>query len=380
MSASKHTTSIVFIFPAQYSNNYQVGFLQKYQELKATFDDLGFKTDFLKHFGTFRSLYKAIINSREYDIVWIRCPGRRLWFVTLFLLRIRKPKIFIEMPDPFKGYWSNLARISFKNKLINIIELLLSTILMPILAYRSLGIIEYANENRILSYFLLLKKKGIILSNLIPREIIKFVKYQPKICETTIERKKLTLVSVATFAPWHGIDRVIVGMGFYRRNNNSVDVRLRLIGEIEPNQKAELIELAKEHLVDEKISFIGPLKAIDLPESLVECDIGIGSIGIHRTGHLVDSSLKNGLYCGTGIPHIASVKDTRFDQDFKFRYMINYDDSAVDINSLIQWFNKIDLHVAPRLMHKYYESSLSSKILIYPVIAKIDKSAYNNLH
>ncbi len=185
----------------------------------------------------------------------------------------------------------------------------------------------------------------------------------------------LHFVSVANVSFWHGYDRIIRGMCEYYKSNPSKPVYYYCVGE--GDVLPELKKLVNELDLNSYVIFHGTKTGEDLDKVVDECDIAFGSLGNHRKGLYADSALKNREYCARGIPFVIASDDQDFPETFPFVYRIPKDDSPVDINQVIKWYeNLIKEHPNYSIeMRKYAEENLSWDAKMKPVIEKIKELA-----
>lgn len=194
---------------------------------------------------------------------------------------------------------------------------------------------------------------------------------------TVVKREETTinLIGVANVSCWHGYDRVIKGLGEYYKTYQDLDIYFHIVGdgpEI-PNLK----KLANVIKVNQYVIFHGTKTGEELDKVVDECDIAFGSLGNHRKGLYADSALKNREYCARGIPFVIASEDQDFPETFPFVYRIPKDDTPVDINQVIKWYESL-IKEHPNYsmeMRKYAEQNLSWDAKMKPVIEKIKELA-----
>lgn len=186
---------------------------------------------------------------------------------------------------------------------------------------------------------------------------------------------RLYLLSIANNQYWHGYDRIIKGLYEYYKNNPEKEVYYHCVGE--GPELTNLKELTKELNLEKYVIFHGTKTGEELDEVVDISDIAFGSLGNHRKGLYPDSALKNREYCARGIPFVIASEDEDFPESFSFAYRIPKDHSPVDINEVIEWYEKL-LKEHPNYslkMRKYAEDNLSWDAKMKPVIEKINEIA-----
>lgn len=183
--------------------------------------------------------------------------------------------------------------------------------------------------------------------------------------------KALNLLGVAHVAAWHGYDRIIEGLKDYYNNDKciTVDVNFHIVG-----NGVELCRLNKivgQYNLKKHVFFYGTKTGQELNEVFDKCDIGIGSLANHRKGLTKESALKSREYCARGIPFIISSDDDGFNSDFKYRLKIEPDESPVNINKIIEFYDSIKDCNYVEEMRSYAESNLTWEAVMKPVIDAI---------
>jgi len=116
---------------------------------------------------------------------------------------------------------------------------------------------------------------------------------------------KLTMVAIAKWQEWHGLDRLLQGLSKYQS-----DYKLHIIGEGPAN--TSLKSLSVKLGIEEQLVWHGNLVGAALMNICRKADIGIGTLGLHRKNVPVDSSLKHRTYCAMGLPFVLAGDDVDF--------------------------------------------------------------------
>jgi glycosyltransferase involved in cell wall biosynthesis len=161
------------------------------------------------------------------------------------------------------------------------------------------------------------------------------------------------IVGLANVSSWHGYDRVIEGLNKY---SGPVKVYFHIIGEGEEIINLKL--LTKKYGLDDQVIYHGHKTGIELDKILNNFHIAVGALGIHRKRIKEAATLKSREYCARGIPFIEGSIDSDF-KDFPYKYQIEADESPVDIERLIEFFNECAPNEYPRIMREYAEQNLA---------------------
>lgn len=140
--------------------------------------------------------------------------------------------------------------------------------------------------------------------------------------------EELHLLFVANISYWHGIDRILEGIGEYE---GEVKIFLHIIGE------GQIISQLKKQVdilnIHNSVIFHGIIIGNDLNRYFDQSHIAISSLGIHRKGLTQTSELKARDYCARGIPFILACDDPDFPDNFPFilKFPANEDPIKIDL-------------------------------------------------
>lgn len=150
---------------------------------------------------------------------------------------------------------------------------------------------------------------------------------------------KIHLLAVAMMAPWHGYDRLIEGLHNYYSNGGKKDFVLHLVGQgIASEGYHTLIE--KYNLFSHVIEH-GKLHGTELNEMYDIADIGIGSLGVHRTVIKKTNTLKIMEYMAKGIPVICEHGECGIPKESPYRLTVSDDENPIDINEVFGFYEEI---------------------------------------
>lgn len=320
-----------------------------------------FKNKYLFHYFFNRQFFQILLDlDKEYqfDFYYIRriIPVTPAMLKALKKLKQNDKIIFYEIPT---FPWKEEAKKNF-NKI---------SYCMDVLSYgKLLKLVDYIpaiyDNNTPLKD--IEKNKFIKINNGISTENIKLKKIKNK-------SNFLYFISIAHIALWHGYDRIIKGLYEYYKNNPEKEVYYHCVGK--GPELTNLEELTKELNLEKYVIFHGTKTGEELDKVVDISDIAFSSLGLHRIG--AGSPLKAREYCARGIPFVISYDDWDFPESFPFVYRIPNDDSPVDINEVIKWYEKL-LKEHPNYsleMRKYAEDNLSWDAKMKPVIEKIKEIA-----
>lgn len=142
------------------------------------------------------------------------------------------------------------------------------------------------------------------------------------------------LLCVAKFAPHHGVDRLVRGLAEYKGGR---DVRLTLAGRGAESSKLE--RLVSELGLGDRVTFAGVMVGDGLDSLFDQSDIAIGSLGLHRIGISLGSTMKSREYCARGIPFAYSFPEKGFSGDENFTLMLPSGDDPVDVSAIVDFYD-----------------------------------------
>jgi len=181
---------------------------------------------------------------------------------------------------------------------------------------------------------------------------------------------RLNLITVGKLQFWHGLDRLIRGLKEYLDVAHGRKIHIHVVGE--GPEKSTLEALCSELHLTENITFHGPVVGSQLLSLIDQADIAIGTLGLHRKNVAVDSSLKHRLYCARGIPFVLSSQDVDFEKDLPYVYYADPDESNIEFEVLIKWFDRLDKAITWQKMTSYAESHLSWKVKMKQIVAIVE--------
>ena len=151
----------------------------------------------------------------------------------------------------------------------------------------------------------------------------------------------LQLVAVAQFCRWHGYDRLIRGLYEYYKNNPAKKVYLDLVGDGDESILSDYKKKIIQYNLQEYITYHGRLFGEQLTNVLNKADIGVCSLANHRSNVFLSSELKSREYLARGLPMVSSTKIDVLDDSFPYIHYLPEDESPIDINSIIKFYDKL---------------------------------------
>lgn len=169
---------------------------------------------------------------------------------------------------------------------------------------------------------------------------------------------EIHLLIVAVIQYWHGYDRLIKGIKNYHDNGRPEKIFLHICGTCHDGSLEKFLEYAKENGFSDEIICHGYQSGDSLTAIFEKCDVAIGSLGLHRSGIKVDTTLKLPEYTARGIPFIYCTHSNNVDKNGSYYLRIPDDDSDVDIDRVVSFFENIDKQSISKQMRLFAKENL----------------------
>jgi len=282
------------------------------------------------------------INHKDYDIMWLRHQVSTASMIA-YLKRALKQNphitIIMDMPTyPYVQEWSGLKGLMvrtmdrhYRSHLKNYVDLVAHS--GPELTIFGIPTLSMTN--------------GI--------DIDQFRESTPE------EINHTHILAIGKWRYWHGLDRILAGW------DEHAEASLHIVGGGVYLPKLKAMCSERKH---SKVFFYGPLSGSPLDKLAERCHIAIGTLGIHRKGVAINSSLKHREYCSRGIPFIYSSTDPDF-KNCTFAMQVPAHDEAVPLSKLVAFDRKCRDQNLRIQMRSYAEDTLSWRQKISQVLAAI---------
>ncbi len=283
-----------------------------------------------------KPLYDWVTNNtgrEHYELVYIRYANENISFIKMIshLKSINIP-VYLEYPTfPIIPEKKLYMYFHFKNRhfmklLFAFISFIEHIILSPSLKREIRKAITFSHQSEIYGI------PTIKLNNAIDTLKLPLARHNSS-------QNRYVLIGVSNISPWHGYDRIIMGMQDYylaqgKHHMMGKEVIFKIVGD--GVEKDHLIKLVEELNIRDKVIFTGPKYGGDLDNEFNNCDIGIGCLAIYRNGLLRASSLKVREYCARGVPFINN-DDSVFSEDLPFVKVISNSGEVIDIEELLSF-------------------------------------------
>lgn len=295
--------------------------------------------------------YKKLYDIKGGSILFIRYMGLNYFLLSAIRnLAKNNVKIVIEIPTyPYDRETSNII-----SKINNIQDRLCRKYLYKYVS----RIITYSDDEYIWGI------KTIKISNAVDVDD----NYEIK----PVNTDSINMLAVASLAFWHGYDRLIQGLNNYYKNGGKRKVYFHLVGDGK-YVLDEYKKLVKRLKIDNSVIFHGRKSGKELDDIYTKCNLGIDSLGRHRSGVTYNSSIKGKEYLLKGLPIISGVK-TELDSLTEcagYYYRVPADDSPININDVIVFFDKVyqeDSLTVRKTLRNYAKHNFDFSITFKPVI------------
>lgn len=270
-----------------------------------------------------------------YDVFYIRHIGSSLAmtkFLTYYKKKYSRIEIIAEIPTVM-GKWE--PGTSFVGK----VKFLINKTLNYLLSFPIDRFVTFSDDSHI--YW----RPAICIENFVDVDSLPVRK--PKLTD------KFILIGIAMMTPSHGFDRVIKGLYEYYKNNPSLIVEFKIIGD--GSSKRSLEELTRKLKLDKYVKFEGRKSTDQISSYINEANIAVASLAIFRKKCLKASELKIREYCARGIPFIYSAEEPILN-DVKSCYKQPHDETPIDIQSVVNFSNNLNVNDALVELRKVAES------------------------
>lgn len=185
------------------------------------------------------------------------------------------------------------------------------------------------------------------------------------------ENKKIVFIAVSSMYEWQGYERFIKGMHLYYKAGGKYDLKFKMIGT--GPEEAYYKELAENYQLQSHVEFLGFIGMSErdrLDHEYDLADMAVGALGIYKqNGTEEGSPIKGSEYCVRGLPFICGYRDLRFPPDWKFMLNVPNNASPIDMNCVIDFYEKVTLESNYKeLMRNYAKEHLSWDKIMEPVV------------
>lgn len=257
----------------------------------------------------------------EINLVYLRSDHNANPFTLRFIRKMKKAGIHIVMEIPTYPYDQEYSSFSMK------LNLFIDRCFRKQFAKYLDRIITFSNYSKIFGIPTLQLSNGIDFND---------IPIKQQVNNTS---RQIHLIGVAEIHYWHGYDRLIKGLANYYTTQPQYKVYFHIVGKFTAKREyEECIPIIKENQLDPYIILHGSQYGEALDSLFEQCDMGVGSLGRHRSGITNIKTLKNREYAARGIPFIYSEIDEDF-EDMPYILKVPANEDAIDIQQIINFYN-----------------------------------------
>ncbi len=283
----------------------------------------GFKGKLYKRFE-FNSIARYAINNRI-NLVYIRSDHNANPFTISLVKRMKKAGIQIVMEIPTYPYDQEYTSSFMK------LQLFVDKCFRKQFAKYLDRIITFSNYKTIFGIPTLQLSNGIDFNEIPIKQHVNNTSHE------------IHLIGVAEIHYWHGYDRLLKGLADYYSTHPLYKVYFHIVGEFTAQrEREECIPIITENNLQPYVILHGQQHGKTLDVLFEQCDMGVGSLGRHRSGITNIKTLKNREYAARGIPFIYSEIDQDF-EDKPYIMKISANENPADVQQIVNFYKSIDL-------------------------------------
>ena len=190
------------------------------------------------------------------------------------------------------------------------------------------------------------------------------------------DSKDVRLICVAQYQMWHSLERILYGLVDYYSHKVDKIVILNVVGD--GPALSEYKEIVKNGKIDKYINFVGRKSGKELDDLFDESDIAIETLGGHKINMKTSSTMKSREYLARGIPYISELYTDVVPEGWDYLLKIPYDDSKVDISTIVDYYNKslstvIDKEQVANNIRQFAVSKIDMNNTMKPVVEEFDE-------
>ncbi len=153
--------------------------------------------------------------------------------------------------------------------------------------------------------------------------------------------KNINLIMVANFASWHGLDRIIMGLGeYYKKGQYSNRIVLNIVGTIPEKMLKSYKVMISRYGISRYVRFLGPLNTDELNKQYIKAHIGICSLACHRKNIYLSKEIKSREYLAHLLPIVGSCVDVIKKYKANFMQYVTENDSPIDMNVIVDLYRR----------------------------------------
>ena len=184
----------------------------------------------------------------------------------------------------------------------------------------------------------------------------------------------INVIAVTSVEFYYGYDRFLRGMQkYYQQKNIETKVYFHLVGN--GTELPALEKMAKNLQLNDYVKFYGFLSGEALDHIYELADIGLDVLGGHRKDEIFFGTLKSREYMCKGIPFITEYPlPKNISPIYKYILKVPTDESDIDINSVINFYNKVKTEERKKVIENMREFAMSycdTSVAMIPIITAL---------
>lgn len=131
--------------------------------------------------------------------------------------------------------------------------------------------------------------------------------------------------------------------------------------------------MSNKYHLQENVIFYGEKTGRELDDIYNMCNIAIASLGMYKIGYKTANSLKVREYMAKGLPVITGCPvDIMQTGDFKYYYEFPNNDTSIDMNELVTFFDKVYQKKEKDIIYEIRQYAVKYCDMVYAMKPVID--------
>ena len=153
-------------------------------------------------------------------------------------------------------------------------------------------------------------------------------------------KREINIVCIAKFSPWHGYERLIMGLKNYYDKTPCKVINIIMVGDGVELEHYKF--LTKKYNLSEYVYFTGQLLGQRLQDIYDIADIGCCSLGRYKSGINVIGDLKSREFMAQGLPMICGCDiDVLVGKNYQYAIFFPNNDSPIDLDKVVDFYQKL---------------------------------------
>lgn len=194
--------------------------------------------------------------------------------------------------------------------------------------------------------------------------------------KTNDSHDEINMISPSSLEIWHGIDRLIMGLAEYYKNDGSRRIKVHIAGDGGCRRSLEM--MSKEAGLEDRVIFHGRIGISKLNELYDLCNIGLECFGNARKGMAVSSSLKSREFLAKGLPFVYSDEIDVFNNSpVDFALQLSSGNDPLNMQEIVNFYDNLyqkePCDSIIKRIRNYAERTVSMHIAMKDVIRYLEQ-------